>query len=181
MERLLQTAPEDRRNFGSALADLNETYAAIRDDAPFLEVKLLASHIKQLNSQEDTSNGIADRSGRGVRIDVSTPTDEKVISQSEYDMMISELHTKTTHNMQLSGRIDIMERELVRLRNIESPDSSERNAIETLETQLTGVAAENKQILEALGDIQTSVRRTDTEPVSGNDIEIDLDDASRIV
>jgi hypothetical protein len=168
MERLLQMAPEDRKNFGSTLAELNETYASIRDDAPFLDVGLLASYINQFNSHEDASSGIADRSGSGVRIDVSSPSDEKIISREEYDMIMAELQSKTSRNIQMAGRIDIMERELIRLRNIESPDSSERNAIETLERQLADVATENKQIRETLVRIQTNSGESKFKP----DLEI---------
>ena len=46
MERMTQTAPEDRDNFGNTLADLNNKYSAIRDDAPFLDKDLLIRYVE---------------------------------------------------------------------------------------------------------------------------------------
>ena len=76
MERLTQTIPEDRDNFGNTLADLNNKYSAIRDDAPFLDKNLLIRYVELFgqNSEELYSERISD-------LDDDSPTPELVDSR----------------------------------------------------------------------------------------------------
>ncbi len=53
MERLIQTSPEDRDNFGNTLAELNDKYSAIRDDAPFLDKELLVRYVEQFGQKSE--------------------------------------------------------------------------------------------------------------------------------
>ena len=93
MERLSQTNPEDRDNFGNTLADLNDKYSAIRDDAPFLDKELLIGYVEHFGrSSEDVCDYVSEEEDNSA--DVIRP---EQTNQSSMAPSVSQPQTPIAH------------------------------------------------------------------------------------
>ena len=94
MERLTQTIPEDRDNFGNTLADLNNKYSAIRDDAPFLDKDLLVRYVELFGQNSEDLY-----SGRVSGVD-DEPEVPEVPDRPEYSVSPSGSRNETSANLE---------------------------------------------------------------------------------
>jgi hypothetical protein len=159
IERLLHTDIDERESFSNALAKIDEKYAKIRDESPFISQDKIKKYIKSFNTTNE-SNDIVNVT---CRTKINENQDEDTREYEKYKEEQKKLR-KTQENLNTNVIVDasnstsqLTVQSAVQSAEQSSVQSAEQSAVQSALQSAEGYAASANAYYNAIEDIHTKI------------------------